>query len=226
MPPLERKAGHAAPGADRALRHPLAGRGQRLGVVRFLHRHGLDVIQVAVVALEHQRIDRGQLAANGGIGCHGGADLRVGHGAHAEGVGQRDGRFQHAQLLHLHQPRALAEAVEHGGGCGRLVQERVAGVRAHHGHAGLRCAIGQRDMAHGDVADVADGIQGPAGKSPMRECPTLGCPAQPCIAPECETPPSSPDTRAGRRARDGRRRGITCGRSWDRARRAGRRPAG
>ena len=41
--------------------------------------------------------------------------------AHVQGVGQHDGRFDDTQLLKLHQPQGLAEAVEHMGRGHRLV---------------------------------------------------------------------------------------------------------
>ena len=54
------------------------------------------------------------------------ADLRRRDGADRERVGQRDRRLQHAQLVHLHQADALAEAVDDDGRRRHLVQERIA----------------------------------------------------------------------------------------------------
>jgi hypothetical protein len=126
--------------------------------VHILHSKCLQVVQVAVVAFEDERIDGRPCATDLRVGRNRLADLRLRHGAHGKRVGQRNRRFQHAQLFHLHQADALAEAVEHDAGGRHFVEERVAGVRAYHGHAGLDVAAGNRGVADGDASHVGDAV--------------------------------------------------------------------
>ncbi|MNV56919.1 hypothetical protein D3C71_1492250 [compost metagenome] len=84
-----------------------------LAVVVCRHRHALDVAQVAVIALQHQRIHRRQAAAAFRVGGNALGNLCLHHGRHAKSVGERNGRFNLAQLAQLHQARTLAKAIDH-----------------------------------------------------------------------------------------------------------------
>ena len=130
------KAGHAPPRAHAPLRELAGSGGAGRAVVLRVHGEGLNVVEISVVAFEHQRIDRGPLAAHLGMRGDGGAYLRRGDRAHGEGVGQRERGFETAQLVQLHQADALAEPVEDAA-CGqRLLEQRIV-VGDHDRHAGV-----------------------------------------------------------------------------------------
>ena len=147
MPPFRPKQLMPVPAPDRADRELLARRVDRRLGMRLGDRHRLDVVQVAVVALQHDRIDRRGLPADLRIGGDRAADQRIGAGADGEGVGQQDRRLQRAEFVHLHQADALAEAVQHRRGRDRLVAEQVAVVRQDGGDAGAHVALDQRGVA-------------------------------------------------------------------------------
>ena len=105
-----------------------------------------------------------------GLASHRPADQRVGAGRHREGVGQQDRRLQLAEFLDLHQPDALAEAVQHLGGGDRLVAENVAVMRQDGGDAGAHVAFQHRGVTDRDPRHVGDrvaraGRQGAAGQA-------------------------------------------------------------
>ncbi len=155
---LQPEARHAAAGADAALREVCRCTVMRGEVVGLRHRHALDVVQIAVVALEDQRIDRGQASAAFGIRADALPDLRGRHGGHRERVGQRNRCFQHAELFDLQQPGAFSEAVEHRDAGRHALQERIAAVRPQHGDAGVDVALVERGMSHGDTRHIGDRI--------------------------------------------------------------------
>ena len=200
---LQPVAGHAPPRAHAAFVEAAAvlpRGGQRLQHMGLLQRQRLRIVEPAVVAFEDQRIHRRQAARQLGRVGDGIAHQGGEGGAHGQGAHKRDGRLQRAQLLHLHQARALAEAVDHRHAGRQLLQEQVARLRQQHGGAGLHRAVGQRAMGHRDPCRVGDGIPRAAGqRAHLRR-------AQPA---------------AGRGAA-----GLRRGRAWGRVHRAGRRPAG
>ena len=59
------------------------------------------------------------------------------HQADVQGIGQRDGRLQSAQLVDLQQPDALSKAVEHEARGRILMGKRIFRPGQKHGYAGL-----------------------------------------------------------------------------------------
>ncbi len=113
MPPLKPKAlmPVPAPTAPSATGPEAAASSAREGVA-FRQRARPDVGQIAVIAFEHDRIDRAGLAADVGIGGECPRHQCVEAGADGQGVAQQQRRLDLAELGELHQPGALAEAVD------------------------------------------------------------------------------------------------------------------
>jgi hypothetical protein len=74
-----------------------------------------------------------------------------------ERVGERDRGLEDAELVHLQEPNALAEAVDHDGGRGHLGAKGISAVRPDDGDAGLEVAARERAVADGHAGDVGDG---------------------------------------------------------------------
>ena len=87
-----------------------------------------DVVQPGVVALADERDDDVVLAADAGELLDHPLHRRVGDGAHAERVGEEDGRLDEAPLHELRQPRHLARAVQDEAAPDHALLEDVARV--------------------------------------------------------------------------------------------------
>ena len=85
-------------------------------------------------------------------------DQRICDTPHAEGVRERDGRLQAAELLQLHEPTCLSEAVEHVRGCHGLACVDVALARHDDGHARVRVSMINGCVAHTHAGHVRDGV--------------------------------------------------------------------
>ena len=156
---LEAQAAHACSGADGALGKLLGGVGNGVKNVLLGDVEAADIVEPAVVALADQRVDRAGGAADILVLRQHIADQRSGGRADAEGVGHDDGGLDGAKLFHLHQTHALAEAVDHGGGCHDLVPEQVARMRQNGGDARIHVlAVTHGDVPHLDPRDVGDQI--------------------------------------------------------------------
>lgn len=118
---LQFEARHAPPRADRAALELDTARLECARVVRFVNRERLHVVEIAIVAFEHERIHARVFASDARIRSNGRANLRIGERADAERVGQRDRRFDHAKLVDLNEPDALAEPVDDARRSGHLV---------------------------------------------------------------------------------------------------------
>ena len=201
---LEAEGRHPASGADAAFGDLGVGGGTRGAVMRFADGEVLDVVEVAVVAFEDERVDGRQPAPGLRVGGNRLADLRLRDRADGEGVGQCDRRFEHPEFLDLDEADALTEAVDHVRGGGDAVLERIAGVRDDHTDAGLPFTVGQRAVPDADAGDVGDRVAG-AGRQ--------GADLRQAVAG---------DGRGGRHGASF----LTGGRSSGRGRRAGRPRAG
>ncbi len=135
---------------------------QRAEDVLLTHRHRLNIVEVTVVTLQHQRVNGGAAAANLRVtqtaAPHHGVEQR----ADREGVAQQNRRLQHPQLVQLHQPQRLGEAVEHRAATRQRLVKQIA-RRHDSGNAGLAFAVGQRVMPDADARHVAQGV-GRAGR--------------------------------------------------------------
>ena len=130
------------------------------------HRPVADIVEGGVVALAYHRIegthgDPLHLAAAGHVLHH-----RVVDQTHVQGVGEGDGGLQTAQLLDLHEPRALAEAVEDKGCGGQFVDKGIFLAGEEDGDTGLVIGSGHRAVADGDAGHIGDAVAGALGKGP------------------------------------------------------------
>ena len=117
-----------------------------------------NVIEPAVIGFPHHGIDRAHLliAWQGQGVVHQG----IGGGEGAQGVGEHDGGFQIAQLLHLAVTHQLAETVADMNRGGQLALKEIAGLGNDGGHPGTDVlALDQRGMTHGDTGDIGNGIE-------------------------------------------------------------------
>ena len=115
-----------------------------------------DVVQVAVVALAHHRVDALHrhlvlLAASDHV-----LHQSVVYQSDVEGVGQRNRCFQCAQLFDLNQSGSLAKTVPDKAGCQHLVCKDVVLTRQHDGHAGLVLRGIHCAMTYLDSFDIGD----------------------------------------------------------------------
>ena len=134
--------------------------------MRRLDRHRLNVVQVAVVALEHQRVHRRPGAPDFRVLLDCRLDLRRRDRRHREGVGQRDRSLQHTEFIDLHQPDRLAEAVEDRRRRRHLVQEVRAVMHTNDRHPRLDRPLVQRAMADCHTGNIRDRITTAGGKHP------------------------------------------------------------
>ena len=160
-------ARHAAACPHAALRKGLSGRRGAGGLQGLLHMsllHGqrLCIVEPAVIALENQRVERRQISSEFGNLRQRVADQRRADDSGGKGRGQGNRRFDRAQLLHLHQPRTLAKAIDDRQTCRYLFQEKIAGLRQNDGDAALYGPRVQRAMADGNAGNIVDRIQRPA----------------------------------------------------------------
>ena len=129
------------------------------------HRPVADVVEPAVVALQHHSVHRGGVQADGLPPPAQVLHQGVLHLAHVEGVGEGHRPLQGAQLLHLDQAGALAEAVEHVGRGGDEVVEGVFGAGDHHGDPGFMSGRIHGAVPHGHTGYVGNLIPGAPGQA-------------------------------------------------------------
>jgi hypothetical protein len=158
---------------------PSVADGQRRHGIGLGHGQRLNVVQGAIVAFHHHRIDSGCAAPDAGVRGNGGPDQRIGTAPDAKGIGQQDRGFQRAQFLHLHQTGAFAEPVDHLDRRRHLVGEQVAGVRDHSRYPGGQAPAQPRAMPDRNPGDIGDGVQRPrrhhtASKPPVPHQPQPG----------------------------------------------------
>jgi hypothetical protein len=112
-----------------------------------------DIVQVAVVALGDDRVDRRGGDADGRVPFDRPADQCVGHLTDAQRIRQQDRALQLPQFGDLHQADRLAIAVEDLGSGGDFAREEIVAVRQDGGHAGANRA----DPAHQRSRTAPDG---------------------------------------------------------------------
>ncbi len=133
---------------------------QRAEDVLLTHRHRLNIVEVAVVALQYQRVDSGTAAADLRVAQAAAPHHGVEQRADGEGVAQQNRRLQLPQLIQLHQSQRLGEAVEHRAAARQRLVEQIA--RRHDGgDAGLAFAVGQSVMPDADARHVAQAVGRP-----------------------------------------------------------------
>ena len=129
-PALEAEGAHAASGTDRTdIEVRCRLRDRRAGIV-FRHGQSLDIAQISVVALEHERIYGRGLAADIQVAFDGMAHQCGAAGADRQGVGEENGRLDGAEFLDLHQAGTLAEAVQNMNGRDGLLAIEIAAAGA------------------------------------------------------------------------------------------------
>lgn len=79
---------------------------------------------------------------------------------HGQGIGQQNGGLQGAQLLHLDQADALAEAVDHMGSGQALLVKHIPCVGNDGGDAGVYLAVVERHMAHTHTRHIRNQVAG------------------------------------------------------------------
>ncbi len=147
---------------------PSLRRGDRRSHVVGPHVQPANVVEAAVVGFADERVD----------GSHVGVAVLLqrplhqpfDRGADAQRVGQRDRRFDRAELVDLRRARELAEGVADEHRAGHLLLKHVAGVRHDDGHAGANGVAGdERRVADAHAGDIGDGVErAPARTRPAR----------------------------------------------------------
>ena len=128
---IDAEGDHPRSRADAPLRHWAIRRFRERAVdVLGMDVPPLDVIQVAVVALHHDRIDARRADADGGLDRQHVVDQRVRDARDIERVRQQDRRLDCAEFVHLHEADGLAEAIDDMAGGGHFLAEEIAGMRA------------------------------------------------------------------------------------------------
>ena len=132
--------------------------------VRGLHVESVDVVQLAVPGLGHDR-RRPPVAGCVRIAVlHAPGDRRLVHGADAVGVREHHRPFEQAGLLDPGAPGHLARAVQHeaagkGGRRDGVAPARQDGRDAGAHLATIRKVLDQRDLPDGDAGNVGDRIE-------------------------------------------------------------------
>ena len=141
--------------------------------------HAADIVQVTVVGLTHDGVDRPLVLV---AGLHQRvADDTLQACRYTQRVGQDDGCLDVAQFVHLGHTRQFAESVAHIDGCRHLLAEDVALVRHDSGNAGAHAVtLDEGHMTHRHPRHVGDGIvlscfENTRGKSPLAQCLVLLC---------------------------------------------------
>ena len=136
------------------------------GLHDLLIAHGAvaDVGKPSVVALADDGIDALHVDAVLPAAVDGILHQRIGNQSDIQRIGQRDGRFDGAELLDLHQAGGLAEAVEHAARAHNLMDKQVLLRRQHDGDAGLMLLRIYSAMADGDAGHIGDGVALPLGQ--------------------------------------------------------------
>jgi hypothetical protein len=118
-----------------------------------------DVVEVAIVGLRHQGVDRPDRFITGQVQHV--VDQRIRHPGNAEGGSEQYRGFGLSQLVHLRRAHQLAETVADEDCSRHLVLEQVASVRQDSGDAGADLLVAdQGDVPHGDTRDISDCVQG------------------------------------------------------------------
>ena len=155
---LEGVAHHAGTGAyitlGKGLRCCRQGRtGVLLGDMQ-----AADVAEAGIVALHDQGIDRACIQADVVVSLQHILHQRRGHGAHGQGIGQQNGGLQGAQLLHLDQADALAEAVDNMCPGQALLVEHIPCVGNDGGDAGMYLAVVDGHLAHTNTRHIGNEV--------------------------------------------------------------------
>ena len=124
---------------------------------------------MTVIAFAHDGIHGRGLASDIWISRDGPSNQRLPANADGERIGQKHGSLELAELFQLHEPDALAEAVEHMSGGDDLVAKQVAFMRQDGRDAGARvfreeCAVPDHNARH-----IRDGVAGAGGQSAAGE---------------------------------------------------------
>jgi hypothetical protein len=82
-------------------------------------------------------------------------------GANRERITEQDRRLDLAELHELHQPRTLAEAVDHVGACPQLLPEQIAVMRQHRRETGQDIALMQAAVPDAHAGNIGDRIERP-----------------------------------------------------------------
>ena len=169
--PFQPVAAHPAAGPHRALGKAGAAAGQGCPDVLPGDVEAPDVVKAAVVALAHHRVDAAGGLADVGAQRQHMAHQGVVHRAHAQGVGEQDGRLQSAQLLDLDKAGGLAKAVDDVGRRRHFFVKEIAGVGQKGGDAGLHLPVGEGAVAHRHPRHVADEVAGSVGQAAHGKAP-------------------------------------------------------
>ena len=181
-PALELMADHPGPAAHGTLGHRAAG-GRRQGGVQVLGPdvEAVDVVEDAVVRLPDDR-QRPEVGVRP-VGPHRVNQQRVVDDSHRVGVGDRDRAGQEAGLADPLEARQLAVAVEAVAAREDRLDEGVAVVRHHHGHAGpdrpltdhpRSVAADQRRVPDAHARHVRDRVER-ARLQPPQDNPVVAC---------------------------------------------------
>jgi hypothetical protein len=126
--------------------------------IEWSDRTGPDVVEVSVIRLADDRVDRSHLLVAGLSKRP--VDHRLHHRSHAQGVGEDDRRFQIPQLLHLQQAGRLAEGIRREDRRRHFRLKDIAVVGHDRGHAGADAlTLDQRPVAHPDANDIGDCVE-------------------------------------------------------------------
>ena len=170
---LQAMAAHSPACAHRALGEVGAAVGQRSPHIFLGDMEAPDVVQAAVVALADHRVDAAGGLADVGVPVQHILHQRRLHRAHAEGVGEEDGRLQRAQLLDLDKAGGLAETVDDVAGRHHLIVENIPRMGQQGGDAGLDLAVRQRTVAYRNARHVTNLVQRAAGQLAHPDAPVL-----------------------------------------------------
>src|SRR5471032_924515 len=159
---LQVEARHAAPSTHRAAGYAVT-RPTTCSLIVFAgDRQRLDIVQVTVVAFEHERIHRQPFTPDLWVGTDRCTNLRLSDRADTERIRQRDRGLEHAKLFNLHETGALPEAVDHGYPSRHLAAIWIAPMRMNDRDAGLHRPVVKRAMADRQACYIGDSPKRPA----------------------------------------------------------------
>ena len=121
------------------------------------HVLAANVIQAAVIGLADERVHRSHVLVAGLIERP--PDESIHDRADTQRIGQRDRRFDRAELVNLRRSGELAEGVADKHRARHFVLEDVALMRHDDGHAGANAVtLVERQVTDGDAGDVGDRV--------------------------------------------------------------------
>ncbi len=157
---FEPVADHAGAGPDAALGKIGAGRSEGALDLPPTDNPVGDLVEFAVVALAHNRVDAAQPLAVFFTDLGRMLDERVGYQPDAEGVGQCDRGFELAELLNLDKAGRFAVAVDDGGR-GRAFVEIDILPREDDGDAGVVTGVVHRAVADAHAGHIGQRVARP-----------------------------------------------------------------